>query len=103
VCSSAQAGSGLHQVSLMPSKFGVKTFGRANSHSSRTVRVMHVSVMQPSVIPVTQYSVVAVGEATGSGQSVQLRPVAGDHRKVSAPETCNWADVPMSITSGALT
>src|SRR5690606_7289987 len=61
--------------------------------------ITHTSVLDccPSgKVAVTVYLVVKFGEAVGFGQSVQLKPAAGDHEKVApdAGRTLSAADCP---------
>jgi len=49
--------------------------------------------------PVTVYDMFAVGLATGLGQLVQLKPLAGTHVYVFAPETLRCTAVPVQTLS----
>jgi len=56
--------------------------------SGSTLTVTVVVSLQPFVVPTTEYTVVAVGLATGDTHVVHDKLAAGIHKYEAAPATC---------------
>jgi hypothetical protein len=80
------------------------TFGPASVGRVMLTPILTVSVLrQPfASVPVTVYTVVTVGEASGLAHAVQDSPDPGDHVYVTPPEALSSVPEPRHIVVGAL-